>query len=456
MGAGRVAIPVVLGLAMLAGAPFVRRSVAAPPPSKVDTLTLENGLAVVLRRTPGAADGAVVVVYAIGGEHDPVGRSGLAHVIERLYLLAGTEITPVRDRDDVRMRPPARGVSHGLGYDHVAADDHTMFARVLPSKDIASEVEDAADRMTGLRVREQELAAARSHVRTEISNAAGANPATAAPELARAAIVEPRLRGRRLGRSEDVAAITLEEVKARLDKLYRPRNAVLAISGDFDLGIVRALVKKRFGPIVAGEPVGPPVEHPETPLPRELAAAGSGPVTLERAVRGEGRAVCAAICLSAPKREPTKEYAAFLVLAARLRDLQQAPPPTGAPGLVFTFTFDPWRDPKGFLLTRAVPTVAGALEAVASLESTLETAALMRYGMVDAARTRSLMNLWFGVPPTEGSFADQPLLVAYGDARRATLDIDGDAILKRLGDIRTEDVRAVAARAQRTVVVVPK
>lgn len=449
-------VTAVLGLAMLLGAGHDRAAVAAPPASKVETFALENGLRVVLRRTPGAPDAAVVVVYGIGGDHDPAGRSGLAHVVERLYLLAGTEMAPARDRDDVRMRPPARGAFHGLGFDHVAADDHTMFGRILPGKDVDSEIEDAADRMTSLRVREEEVAAARSHVRTEIAQAEGALPAAAAPELARAAVVEPRLRGRRLGRAEDVAAITLEEVKARLERHYRPKNAVLAISGDVDLGATRALVKKRFGPIPPGEPVGPPAARPEVPLPPELAAAGPGPVTIERAVRGEARGGHAALALSAPTLGATKEYAAFLVLAARLYDAQFATA-KGAPATNgVAFAFDPWRDPAVLLLSRPAPSAAAATEAAQALATTLDAAASMPYGALDAARTRARMSAWFGVPPPEGSFADQPLVVAYGDARREALDVDGDAVLKRLAGMRTEDVRAAAARPRRTVVVVPK
>lgn len=446
----------LVGLAGLAGLPLARTGLAAPPASKVETFALDNGLRVVLRRTPGAADGAVVVVYGIGGDHDPAGRSGLAHVIEQLYLLAGTEMMPARDRGDVRMRGPARGAWHGLGFDHVATEDHTMFGRILPSKEIESEVEDAADRMTSLRVTQPELAAAVGHVRDEIGRAQGAGPALAALEGARAVILEPRLRGRRLGRAEEVAAITLAEVKERLARLYRPKNAVLAVSGDVDLGLLRAQVKKRFGPIPAGEAVEAPADRPEIPLPPELAAAGAGPVTLTRPLRDAARGGSAALAVSAPRLEASKEYAAFLVLAARLYD-GQFTTAKGAPVAdPATFAFDPWRDPVGFTLSRPVPPGTTPDEAAMRLTAVLEAAGAAPVGGPDLVRARTRMNVWFGVPPIEGSFADQPLIVAYGDARREALNVDGDAVMKKVAGVKTDDVRAAAERPHRVVVVVPK
>ncbi len=449
----RRGLALALGLATVLGAPRARDAGAAPPPSKVESLTLDNGLRVVLRRTPGAADGAVAVVYEVGGLHDPAGRAGLAHVIEQVYLLAGTEVMPARERDDVRMRGPARGAWHGLGFDHATSEDHTLFVRVLPCKDLESEVEDAADRMTGLRVREEEVAAARAHVRNELQNVEGGIPAVAALDAARTALLEPASRGRRLGRTDEVATISLADVKDRLERVYRPRNATLAIMGDFDLGLTRALVKKRFGAIPAGEPVGPPVDRPETPLPPEHAGA-KGPVTLRRRTRDDARGGFATLAVSAPKVEASKEYAAFLVLAARLYDGQFATPKGAAPVDPAVFAFDPWRDPTAAYLSRAVPPDGSVDEAAEKLVAFL-AATQEPVTAADVGKARTRMNAWFGVTPPEGSIADQPLVVAYGDARRAALHVDGDAIVKRLGSVKTEDLRAAAARPQVTVAVVP-
>src|SRR5262249_57946256 len=49
---------------------------------------LENGLTVLLRPVRGSGDVALVVLYSVGGDHDPRGKSGLAHLIEHVSVTA--------------------------------------------------------------------------------------------------------------------------------------------------------------------------------------------------------------------------------------------------------------------------------------------------------------------------------------------------------------------------------
>lgn len=52
---------------------------------------LDNGLTVILRPVPVANEVAVVVLFDLGGDHDPVGRSGRAHLLEHLYCTAAAD-----------------------------------------------------------------------------------------------------------------------------------------------------------------------------------------------------------------------------------------------------------------------------------------------------------------------------------------------------------------------------
>ena len=49
-------------------------------------LELENGLTVLFEPIRGCGETALVVLYSIGGLHDPKGESGLAHLIEHVYV----------------------------------------------------------------------------------------------------------------------------------------------------------------------------------------------------------------------------------------------------------------------------------------------------------------------------------------------------------------------------------
>jgi hypothetical protein len=53
-----------------------------------ERFVLENGLTVILRPIKGSGSTALVVLYAIGNDHDPIGKSGLAHLLEHVYVTA--------------------------------------------------------------------------------------------------------------------------------------------------------------------------------------------------------------------------------------------------------------------------------------------------------------------------------------------------------------------------------
>ena len=57
---------------------------------------LENGLKVLLRPLEGSQNTALVVLFSVGGDNDPAGRSGLAHLVEHVYVTAAGGATPAR------------------------------------------------------------------------------------------------------------------------------------------------------------------------------------------------------------------------------------------------------------------------------------------------------------------------------------------------------------------------
>src|SRR4051794_39756598 len=56
--------------------------------SQTQRSRLSNGLTMILRPIKGAKSVCVAVVYQIGADHDPAGRSGLAHLMEHVYITA--------------------------------------------------------------------------------------------------------------------------------------------------------------------------------------------------------------------------------------------------------------------------------------------------------------------------------------------------------------------------------
>ena len=93
-------IPTVVLVAALTG-------VVGAAEQKAEEHRLENGLTVLLRPMDGAQQVALVVLYSVGGDHDPEGRSGLAHLIEHLYVTAAAGATRARTIAAYVQRYPA-------------------------------------------------------------------------------------------------------------------------------------------------------------------------------------------------------------------------------------------------------------------------------------------------------------------------------------------------------------
>ena len=116
--------------------------VEIPAPYKLD-----NGLTIILRPVPAANEVAFVVLFNLGDAHDPVGKSGRAHLLAHLYFTAAAGDTPARDVMQLQKRYVA-------GWNAQSGPDYTAFAGIVESAQFAAELKDTAVRMHDLRITE--------------------------------------------------------------------------------------------------------------------------------------------------------------------------------------------------------------------------------------------------------------------------------------------------------------
>ena len=141
----------------------------APPPADGQRgYGLDNGLRVILRPPAAAPRTARVVLYPVGADRDPVGRSGLAHFVERVYVTGGAGGAQGRTAEDLAARYPD-------GWNAQTGDDYTVAAAVFPPGRLGREVA-AAARMGDLRPSRRDLERKRGRLRHLSST-----PATGAP-----------------------------------------------------------------------------------------------------------------------------------------------------------------------------------------------------------------------------------------------------------------------------------
>ena len=192
-----------------AAAPKVEKPAKQAEPGS-ERFVLENGLTVILRPIKGTESTALVVLYAIGNDHDPAGKSGLAHMLEHVYVTAAAGQAKARTAEEFAGR-------YAEGANGQTGDRYTVFATVFPKNDLETELKDAAARMGDLRLTADDLARERPRLLTEVDNMFGDFPMLAAVNNARE-LVRPT------PGEDDAAACPRTSMRSRLRncKLLEP------------------------------------------------------------------------------------------------------------------------------------------------------------------------------------------------------------------------------------------
>jgi zinc protease len=279
------------GMAVLGGI----ATAAAPPPVSVLKVphiqyrerTLANGLHVISVESHASPTVGVQVWYHVGGRDDPENRSGFAHLFEHLMFKSSKYLAPEQfDRltEDV-------GGSNNAS----TGNDVTEYHEVIPSNHLERLLWAEAERMQNLRIDEANFQSERAVVEEEYRQRILASPygrffnsVDSAPYL------QHPYRRPTIGSIADLDAATVADVTAFHTRYYRPDNATLVVTGDFDPQQLDAWADKYFAsiprpaePLPPRNAVEPPwtsdrtidVTAPRVPLPATAAVWLGPPVT---------------------------------------------------------------------------------------------------------------------------------------------------------------------------------
>ncbi|WP_037686745.1 M16 family metallopeptidase [Streptomyces durhamensis] len=195
---------------------------------------LDTGLRLVTEELPGRGLVAVALTVAAGGDDDPAGGHGTAHLVEHLMF-------PRDEQDGADAGHVALVQEAGGMCDAETHRDHTVFHTVAP-----------ADALPGLLALEARrllrFAPAAATVRSEAAvvteeiRAAGAGTRLWDGMLA---AVHPGAR-HAYGTPAELRGVTADDAEAFFRRHYRPDRAVLCVAGDVPAGRVRELVEREF------------------------------------------------------------------------------------------------------------------------------------------------------------------------------------------------------------------
>lgn len=386
---------------------------------------LENGLTVLLRPVPQCKVMALVVLFDIGGDHDPRGKSGMAHLLEHLYCVAPARADPSRTHEQMLQLYPK-------GSNAQTGDRYTVYAVVFPATELERELEGAAARMGDLRITQAALQQEFPRIQAELENMFGRLPALGACNQARELLRPTPHAGRKGGRMEHLQTITAAEAQERWRTYYKPRNATLVLCGGVE-SQARSLIEKHFQALPSGQRI-PPAADPGRPKWGQLKEVSIVSLIPESPTE---------IAISFQPPLPTSpDYPAFLVLARRLQ-IRQSKLQAGAGR--FPVHFAMLDDPH--TLTLSVPARPGETgkETLRRLQSFVEESHQAPLVPRETLAVQMHFGSFLGLKePDAFELAANPYGVAFSLGRRRQLGLDGTKLRQGLEAVTDADLRRVA------------
>jgi zinc protease len=245
---------------------------SSPAAQPMNTLTrgvqktvLANGLTVLTKEIHTAPVVSIQVWYRVGSRNETQGLNGISHQLEHL-LFKGTQSRPIQFG---RLFSALGSASNAF-----TSYDMTAYFGTVSSDKLEALLVLEADRMRHSLINEEQLETEKRVVISELQGYDN-SPEYRLSEVVMRQALPGRAYGLPVGGTKiDVERFTVEQVRNYYDTFYRPDNAVLTVTGDFDPDVLQSIINRTFGAI-ASQPTSPTVSIPTTsePVPSDRPTA---------------------------------------------------------------------------------------------------------------------------------------------------------------------------------------
>lgn len=209
----------------------------------IETMTLGNGMQVVVipnKKVPAVSH---MVWYKVGAIDEELGKSGLAHYLEHL-MFKGT----ARFGSGVFSEKVARSGGNDNAF---TTYDATAYYQNIARDKLEMVMEMEADRMHNLLFNSEEILRERDVILEERRMRVDSSPSAILREQMQSALFLNHPYGRPLiGWQHEMEALTEEDAHQFYVQYYHPSNAVVVVSGDITLDEFRPLAQKYYAPIL--------------------------------------------------------------------------------------------------------------------------------------------------------------------------------------------------------------
>ena len=260
----RIANLILLSILLLG---FAGRS-AADLNELVSEKVLPNGLKVLLLENHKAPVATFQVWYRVGSRNEEYGKTGLSHLLEHMMFKGTQKIGPGEFSRIIQ--------ENGGQHNAFTSADYTAYFQTMSAERIHVSLELESDRMRNLLLREQDFQTERSVVMEERRLRTDDNPKSVLWEQLEATAFHTQpYRWPVIGWMQDIARLTLDDLKRYYERFYSPANAVIVAVGDFKKDELLPAIERFFGPI-------PKVTPPEDRVYAEEAQHGERRIIVKK------------------------------------------------------------------------------------------------------------------------------------------------------------------------------
>ncbi|HEY2696434.1 MAG TPA: pitrilysin family protein [Pseudonocardiaceae bacterium] len=213
----------------------------APP--DLHRFTLDNGLRVVFAPDRTIPVVGVSVHYDVGFRSEPEGRTGFAHLFEHLMFQGSESLEKLAHFRHVQ--------SSGGTFNGSTTPDYTDYYEVLPSAGLERALFLEADRMRAPRITQENLSNQIDVVKEEIRLNVLNRPYGGFPWIPLPAVLYQTFPNAHNGYGDftELESANLDDCASFFDTYYSPANAILTVTGDFEVTAAKDLVAKHFGDV---------------------------------------------------------------------------------------------------------------------------------------------------------------------------------------------------------------
>ncbi len=214
----------------------------AVPPIGYTSRTLANGLTVYAIRDTRTANVSVQMWYNVGSKDDPAGRSGFAHLFEHI-LSRVTRNIPHGELSRI-VEEQAGGTRNAS-----TGPDMTNYYETVPANQLEAMLWAHAERMGRSVLDQAVFEAERNIVKEEMRLRVLSQPYGRLQRYYAfdTGFVAHPYRRSGIGTMADLDAATLEDARAFHENFYRPDNATLIVSGNFDQAQLDRWIDRHLG-----------------------------------------------------------------------------------------------------------------------------------------------------------------------------------------------------------------